>query len=124
MTEPIYFVVERTAGGGEMACIYRDRLPDRLTRKIPKGSVERPLMIYQLRLDRLDPEPREFWLRQDTGRLLAAYRAMRDQGKLPPENIADPPRAKPQSGRQLGEWWTPPAKPWDDRKPAEPLPIP
>ncbi len=111
---PIHFVIERTAGG-EVACIYRDLLPGRLTRKIPKGSVERPLMIYHLRLDRLDPQHRDFWLRQSTVELLATYHWLRDEGTLPPPNTADPPREKAQEVRKFGDWWTPPKKPWDSK---------
>jgi hypothetical protein len=75
----ITLVIERRAGGGEVAGVYYDRLPERLTRK---GETAR--VIYQLRLDRLDQDHRRFWLSKSCAELLQTYRWLRDEGTLPP----------------------------------------
>lgn len=126
MTEPIIFVVERGAGGSETPAVYIDRLPVRLTRKItrlPDGTPAEPNpIIYALRLDKLPDAER--WLGLPLDRLYRAYLALRDQGKLPPPNLTDPPRpAASRGNRLLGEQWEPPARTWADR-PADVLPAP
>jgi hypothetical protein len=106
--EPITFVVERRVGGGEVACVYYDRLPERLTRK---GQMA---VVYQVRLDRLEPEHRRFWLSKSTRELLDVYRWLRDEGTLPPPNLADPPRKDTgEKGTLHGEHWQPPLRYWD-----------
>lgn len=96
MSEPIYFVIERGVSGEEIACIYYDRLFGSATRR-----------VYTLRLDKLPSDQQQFWLSKKHAELLDAYRWLRDEGTLPPPNLADPPREKPRQGRELGNWWRP-----------------
>ena len=117
MSEAIFFVVERRAGREEPA-IYRDRLPERLTRKT-KGEVS-PI-VYALRLDRL-PDLDQ-WLAAPLKLLYRTYCALRDAGKLPLSNLADPPREKGEQGVLHGAFWEPPKRTWVDR-PADPFPQP
>jgi len=114
MTEPVFFVVERCPGG-ETAAIYHERLPERLTRKTATP------LVYALRLDRLAGG--EHWAKLTMVALYAHYCWLRDAGKLPPANLADPPRAKGEQGVTRGEYWTPPARAWPER-PADPFPAP
>jgi hypothetical protein len=109
--EPTFLVIERAAEGGEVACIYRDRV----------FAGARP--IYTLRIDRLPPDAQEFWMSKSCAELLATYHWLRDEGTLPPSNIADPPKEKRREGRLMGDWWTQPKKPWPDQ-PAAPWPAP
>lgn len=124
MNEPIYFVVERGAGGKEVASIYYDQLMPHLTRKSakdPKGrQIEKPALIYALRLDRLEPSARDFWLSKSSTELLEVYHWLRDEGTLPPSNLAEPPKEKRDERRAFGEWWTQPEVPWDSKKPYDP----
>jgi hypothetical protein len=119
MSEAIFFVVERRAGREEPA-IYHDRLPERLTRKT-KGEVS-PI-VYALRLDKLPDLDLTKWLAVPLKLLYRNYCALRDAGKLPPSNLADPPREKGEQGVKRGEYWTPPKRGWTDR-PADPFPQP
>lgn len=108
--EPVTFVVERTAAGGEVACVYYDRRPD------PK------VVVYQLRLDRLEPEHRRFWLSKSTREMLEVYHWLRDENTLPPPNSADPPRKDTgDKGVLRGEasWWRPPRRYWDKEESSE-----
>jgi hypothetical protein len=93
MTDPVFFVVERCAAG-ETAAVYRDLLPVRLTRKIPRDDrgqpCELPPIIYALRIDRLPDADR--WLAMALDELYAQYLWLRDKGKLPTQNLADPPK--------------------------------
>ena len=111
MAEPVFFVVERRAGREE-AAIYYDQLPVRLTRKVAKE--ESPPIVYALRLDRL-PDLAAAWLTTPIAQLYRNYCALRDAGKLPPSNLADPPRAKGEQGVKRGDYWTPPARTWAGR---------
>lgn len=101
MTEPVFFVVERCAAG-ESAAVYRDLLPVRLTRKIPRDDRGRPCepppIFYALRLDRL-PDA-DHWLAMPLDELYAKFRWLRDKGKLPTQNLADPPK-KGEAARPL-----------------------
>lgn len=96
MTDAVFFVVERNAGG-EFPGIYYDLMPDRLT----------------LRLDRLD-DP-EMWLAQDLADLYRRYVFLRDHNRLV-HNLADPPLAT-ETVRKIGEYWEPSPMPrpegWD-----------
>lgn len=96
MSEPIYLVIERTPSG-EVACVYRDRLM--------AGTQRRA--VYTLRIDKLLPDQQQFWLSKGCTELLDVYRWLREEGTLPPQNLADPPREKPRQGRELGNWWEP-----------------
>jgi len=122
--EPIYLIVERGAGGNETAVIYYDLLPARLRRKIPKDPRGKPTepapIIYALRLDRLDKTHRNFWLEKSTVELYATYCWLRDEGTLPPANLADPPRTTEARVRKLGDYWAQPAVPWDSSAPPNP----
>jgi len=100
MSEPIYLVIERGADGREIACLYYDRIFGRATKR-----------VYTLRIDKLSPDQQQFWLSKPLPELLDVYRWLRDEGTLSPSNLADAPREKPRQGRQLGNWWTPPALP-------------
>jgi hypothetical protein len=107
--EPVTFVVERRNGGAESPSIVYGKLPTRLT---VKGS---QLLVYALRLDKLEPEHRQFWLSKPTEEMLEVYRWLRDEGTLPPANLADPPRKNTRDeGTMRGEasWWKPPPRPW------------
>jgi hypothetical protein len=122
--EPIFLVIEHAVGGGETASIYYDLLEPHLTRKSakdPKGKpIERSPIIYILRIDKLDPEKQKFWLGKSSSELLSVYHWLRDEGTLPPSNLADAPKEKPPSGRQLGDWWKQPTVPWDSSAPPNP----
>lgn len=100
--EPITFVVERHHGG-ESACIIYGPLPSWLT---AKGSNR---MIYAWRLDRV-PEGAAL-AQKPIAELYAQYVVQRDAGRLPPSNLADPPRqaAGGQKGMERGPetWWEP-----------------
>jgi len=121
MTEPVFFVVERRHGQEEPA-IYTDRLPENLTRKIPKDSAERHPLVYALRLDKMPDLDK--WLAAPLKQLYRTYCALRDAGKLPPSNLADPPmKSTGTKGVLRGEFWAPPARTWEDR-PADPFPSP
>src|SRR5262245_42636142 len=84
MSESITLVVERHAGR-EYAMLLRGPLTGRLAEK---GA--RP--VYMLRIDRLGAPERDFWLSKGCAELLAVWRWLRDEGTLPPPNLADPPR--------------------------------
>ena len=118
MSEPWYFVVERGAGGKPTPAIYHDLLPERLTRKIPRDDRKQPCeptpIIYALRLDRLpDDSP---WRTRSLGENYLAYR---ETLELPPSNLADPPKAKEETGSLRGNEYKPPPWHWDWRdKPA------
>lgn len=99
--EPVFLVIERNASGGEIACLYRDRLF--------AGAKRRA--IYTLRIDKLPPGEQEFWLSKGCAELLDVYRWLKGEGTLPPSNLAEPPREKPKQGRELGNWWTQPTLP-------------
>lgn len=108
MADPIWFVVERVPGG-ETAAIYHQVLPERLTRKVaPPGLAP---IIYQLRLDRL-PDAGAGCLALSIPELYRRYLFARDHGKLV-HNTADPPRAKAEGGRLLGDRWHPKAPPFN-----------
>lgn len=92
MTEAIYFVVERRAGR-ECATLHRDHLQ-------LVGTA-----VYKLRLDKLPDGAR--WAAMPLAELYALYCGLRDQGKLPPENLADPPRKSDPARRLLGDYWEP-----------------
>ena len=124
MTEPVYFVVERTPRG-EAPAIYHDILPQRLTRKIPRDDQGQPCepspLIYVVRLDTLTGAHRwlpEF-LKKPLREIYAEYCRRRDGNELPPSNLAGPPKPADTRMRKLGEFWEPPARTWADR-PAEP----
>ena len=85
LSEPVIFVIERGPGGAEYPAVYRDHLPNWLTDKSSVG-----LMVYALRLDRL-PDA-EKWIAMSLDELATTYCFLRDRGKLPPPNLADPPR--------------------------------
>ena len=110
MSESIYFVIERSASGQEIACLYYDRMFARASKR-----------VYTLRIDRLPPDQQQFWLSKPIGELLDVYHWLRDEGTLPPSNLADPPASKPRHGRELGNWWTQPVPPWP-QQPPDPLP--
>ena len=92
--EPLYFVIERGAGGRETPSIVHDILPDHLKRK---GST---LLVYALRLDRL-PGGAE-WAQKPLDELYRVYCVLRDTGRLPPPNLADPPRKADAAQRLVG----------------------
>jgi hypothetical protein len=86
MSEPIYFVVERTALG-EQPALYYDQMPIRLTGK----NAKRDGLIYAVRVDIL-PHAAQ-WLAMTLPELYAAFQKAR-AGKIAlPQNIAPPPRA-------------------------------
>lgn len=102
-TEPVYLVIERRQGKAS-AAIYHDRLP-------AKG------FEYALRLDKLAFG--SAWARMGMPELLAVYERLKARGELPPSNLADA-KPKADSAPKLtkhGDYWTPPAKTWDDRAP-------
>ncbi len=101
--EPVYFVVEERAGR-EYATIQHEHLT-------PGNKA-----IYTLRLDRL-PDG-EAWAKRPLAELYEVYCQLRDAGKLPPPNLADPPRAAEKRGRLLGDWWEPT---WVHDKPYPPI---
>ena len=104
MSERVFFVIEQSHGR-EYATVHREHL--QLTGKA----------VYTLRLDKLPDGER--WAAMPLVELYAQYVKLRDAGKLPPENLADPrPKSEP-AKRLLGEYWEPPARTWEDR-PAEP----
>jgi hypothetical protein len=106
--DPITFVIERRHGK-ESACIIFGPLPDWLT---AKGSGR---MVYALRLDKL-PNGLDL-AKLSIGDLARSYRAMRKAGRLPPSNLADPPRkAEGQQGSLRGPdtWWKPTPLPRGD----------
>ena len=123
MSEPVTLVVERRADR-EYASIVRGPLTGRLAEK---GRV-RP--VYMLRLDRLGETERDFWLSKDCAELLAVYRWLRDEGTLPPPNLADPrQKTEGRKGLLVGpdNWWRPKPLPrppgWDaDRDAATRVP--
>lgn len=125
MTEPVYFVVERTPRG-ESPAIYHDVLPDRLTRKIPRDDKGLPCepakIIYAVRLDTLRGAHRwlpEF-LKKPLKEIYAEYCRRRDgEGELPASNLAGPPKKAEPRNRLVGDYWEPPARTWPDR-PADP----
>lgn len=110
MAEPIFFVVERRAGG-EFPAVIRDQLPERLTRKS-----EPKLLVYAVRLDKLPDGDRLAEL--STAMLYRFYQRHKAAGTLP-QNLTEPP-IKAARGHILGDWWTPPAKTWDDTQPPDP----
>lgn len=121
MTEPCFFVVERGAGGRETAAIYHDLLPERLTRKIPRGADKKPCepapIIYALRIDRL-PADSPWRTRSLDGNYDAYLLAIKNGGPLPPSNIADPPKAKEATGSLRGNEYKPPPWHWLEPKDA------
>lgn len=122
--EPLIYVRERRAGR-EVSSLIVGKLPEHLTRKIgvdpvTKLPIEPRPYVYALRLDKL---PNFEELKQLTiAQLDAMYERAKTTGKLPPENLTDPPKTGGGRGRKLGEWWEPPAKTWEDR-PADPYPV-
>jgi hypothetical protein len=131
MTEPvaptgekIFFVIERGAGGKEVAGIYYDLLEPHLTRKVARDQkgvpMEQSPIIYILRVDKLDETAQKFWLSKSTKELLETYHWLKNEGTLPSSNLADSPKEKPPSGRQLGDWWTQPSVSWDSKAPPNP----
>lgn len=121
MAEAIFFVVERSPNrSGQSAAIYYDQLPTRLTRKIPRDNFKQPTepnpIIYALRLDRLDET--DPWRTRSLTENYAMYRlAIAEGTALPPGNLADPPKAKGETGTLRGEQWVQPILPrpegWD-----------
>lgn len=101
--EPVTFVVERRNGGGESPSIVWGPLPVWLT---DKGANR---MVYSYRLDRL-PHGAEM-AALSPQELYRQFVEQRATGKLPPSNLADPPRAQAggQKGVEHGEatWWRP-----------------
>ena len=69
-------MIERTPGG-EIACVYRDRLMANTKRRA----------VYMLRLDQLPPEQQQFWLSKGCTELLHVYHWLRAEGTLPPQNL-------------------------------------
>jgi hypothetical protein len=102
MSEPVTFVVE-TRHGRESASIVYGQLPEHLR---AKGSNQ---LVWVWRLDKL---PNGEALQQmPIGDLYDQFVRMREQGKLPPSNLADPPR-KVETGPKVIErgpefWWKP-----------------
>ncbi len=115
MSEPVFFVVQRAPGGGEFPALFYGHLPATLTRKIPRGSSELPPLVAAWRLDKFADAER--WLAMSPSELYAVYCRLRDAGKLPPPNLADPPRVTAPSERKahFGDWWTWPVRPWADQ---------
>ena len=109
MAEAVYFIVSRRAGREEAAIIH-DLVPGWL----------KPLIVYQLRLDRLPDAER--WLAMPLDRLYAEYVLFRDHGRLPPSNVADPPQKKEPAKILAGHRERYGLE--HDPRPAEPLPTP
>jgi hypothetical protein len=107
MAEPIYLIVEQSPSGREWASIVWGPLTGRLAEK------GRPAPLYMLRIDRLDEEAQAFWLSKGTAELVEVWRWLRAEGTLPPPNLADPPRPRAETRRELGpdSWWFPPGPP-------------
>lgn len=124
---PVIFAVERRAGGETASVYFEDRLPERLTRKIPRtpdGQLAEPgPLVYAVRLDKL-PNGSAF-ISMPLCCLYSEFCRLRALGKLPPSNLTEPPLkgAEGRKGAILGEWWEPPARTWEDR-PADPYPEP
>ncbi len=110
MDEAVYFVVEGSPAG-ETPAVYRDMLP---------ADLKPPRLIYALRLDKMADADR--WIARTTAELYAQFCWLREHGKLPSSNLAEPAtKDAAKRGRLLGEWWEPPARTWQDR-PADPWP--
>ena len=119
-TEPVFFVVERTADG-EIPSLCYDVLPSRMTRRIPQGSAEQSPMIYVLRLDRLPDAER--WQAMSLADLYSRYCELRDAGKLPPSNLHVSMAKSDPARRLLGDYWEPPVPTWDTTAPFERPPV-
>lgn len=109
--EPVIFVVERRPGGArgdETPSLFRGPLPEYLTAPSKQaGGANR--LVYAWRLDRL---PNGAALAQmPLGDLFDQWKRLRAEGKLPPSNMADPPRKVEggQKGIERGPetWWKP-----------------
>jgi hypothetical protein len=103
--EPVTFVVERNHGR-EAASILYGPLPERLKAKLDGGQTR---LVYAWRLDKL---PNGEMLRQmPIADLYEQFTRMRAENKLPPSNLADPPRKTDggQKGTERGPetWWKP-----------------
>lgn len=67
----------------------------------------------------------EFLAQQALERLDVVYDRLKAEGRLPAPNLVPPTVGdKAERGRQLGDWWAPPAPSWDPRAPGEPFPDP
>lgn len=134
MSEAVYFVIERTEHGQQPA-IYYDRLSTRLsTYKAMKDGTGRPIVMRDLKGNVIDLNPLVYAVRLDrlpNGAELAAkplpelyamYRRLCATGKLPPPNLADPPRPKGEQGTLIGEAFEVRNPPWHDQ-PREHFPI-
>jgi hypothetical protein len=121
--DPITFCVERN-NGQEAASIIYGPLPERLKAKLDGGQTK---LIFACRLDKL---PNGEMLRQmPIADLYEQFVRMRAQNKLPPSNLADPPKqaAGGQKGMERGPetWWKPTPLPRGrDWTPDYPLPSP
>ncbi len=115
--EPVRVVILRSPAGREYAQVIVGPLPERLTRKVDR--FEDPPIVWRHRLDLLPPKQRDFWLRQTTATIYRTYAALRDAGKLPPDNEPRPSAKSSGGPKTLSERWEPPAKTWDDRAPAQ-----
>lgn len=120
MTAAVVFVVERTPGGDEMAAVYRDHLPTRLTSYKPKEPIivagktlELNPIVYAVRLDKL-PNGDEL-AAKPIDDLYRLYCWMRDDGKLPPPNLAEPPKEKAKQGVEHRDTFRFMPRPWDGR---------
>jgi len=110
--EPHTFVVERRHGRESPALIVGP-LPERLR---AKGA---NLLVWACRIDKL---PSFDVLRHmSIGELYDQYKRLKAKGRLPPSNLADPPRKTAgQKGTEHGPatWWKPTPLPrGDDWKP-------
>jgi hypothetical protein len=105
--DPITFIVERRHGR-ESACIIYGSLPEWLT---AKGQNR---MVYAWRLDKV-PDGAAL-AQKPIAELYAQYVTQRDNGRLPPSNLADPPRPKEEQGSLRGPdtWWRPTPLPRGD----------
>jgi hypothetical protein len=114
MAEAVFFVVSRGPGGNETYAIYHDQLPGWM---MGKRAKERGL-LYAIRLDTLGrgAELVDLSLQQ----LVEQYVMLKAAGKLPASNLVPPRKEEAKRGRQLGEWWVPPAPTWDQKAPAYP----
>lgn len=93
MSEPVWFIVARGAGGRETPSVIVGVMPQSLLRKIPKDAAGNPCeptpLIYSLRLDKLPPEDRRRWINDEgvpvkpVTTLYRTYCRLRDRGELP-----------------------------------------